>query len=518
MGSRRHILVWGVGAWVLFLASAGVAWADADRAGVTRSAVIYVDDGAALGGDGLSWATAFKYLQDGLAAAGAGDEIRVAGGVYRADQDEGGNVTTGDRAATFQLISGVGLYGGYGGLSNPGNPDERDIVAYETTLTGDLQDNDDPADFPAGPTYDENSYHVVIGSGTDATAIIDGFMVSGGRANGSLLAERYGGGMDNDAGSPSVSNCTFTGNSAVSGGGMGNRPSSAPKVTRCTFTGNSAGSGGAMKNWSSNATVTDCLFTANWATFLDEAGFAGGAMSNGYSSPIVANCIFAGNVAVSSGGGAMANVHSSPTVSNCTFFGNSDVVGVGGMRSRWADSTPTVVNCVFWENAGLQIGDSASVTTVTHSDVQGGWGGTGHDNIDVDPLFVDPDGPDDIVGNEDDNLRLSAGSRCIDAGDNGAVTVTTDLDGRPRILDGNGDSTATVDMGAYEYLPLVLGDMNCDATLDPADITPFALALVDPAGYGQTYPGCDITRGDMNGDTFLDGPDIQAFVTELLAP
>jgi len=31
--------------------------------------------------------------------------------------------------------------------------------------------------------------------------------------------------------------------------------------------------------------------------------------------------------------------------------------------------------------------------------------------------------------------------------------VTTDLDGHPRIVDGNGDSTATVDMGAYEYQP-----------------------------------------------------------------
>ena len=44
---------------------------------------IYVDDGAPLGGDGTSWGTAFTYLQDALAAAAAGDEIRVAQGVYR---------------------------------------------------------------------------------------------------------------------------------------------------------------------------------------------------------------------------------------------------------------------------------------------------------------------------------------------------------------------------------------------------------------------------------------------------
>jgi hypothetical protein len=31
--------------------------------------------------------------------------------------------------------------------------------------------------------------------------------------------------------------------------------------------------------------------------------------------------------------------------------------------------------------------------------------------------------------------------------------VTTDLDGNPRIVDGNGDDVATVDMGAYEFQP-----------------------------------------------------------------
>ena len=54
--------------------------------------VIYVDDDASLGGDGLSWETAKSYLQDALSLATAGDEIRVAGGVYRPDVDEGGGV------------------------------------------------------------------------------------------------------------------------------------------------------------------------------------------------------------------------------------------------------------------------------------------------------------------------------------------------------------------------------------------------------------------------------------------
>ena len=50
------------------------------------------------------------------------------------------------------------------------------------------------------------------------------------------------------------------------------------------------------------------------------------------------------------------------------------------------------------------------------------------------------------------DLRLWTGSPAIDTGDNQYVTpIATDLDGKPRIIDGDGDGDATVDMGAYEY-------------------------------------------------------------------
>jgi hypothetical protein len=98
-------------------------------------------------------------------------------------------------------------------------------------------------------------------------------------------------------------------------------------------------------------------------------------------------------------------------------------------------------------------------STVTYSCVQGGLSGTG--NIDVDPLFVDPNGADGIIGTEDDNLRLSAGSPCIDAGDNSVVDAnSTDLDGNSRILDGDGDGEAIVDMGAYEFVGLIEADVH----------------------------------------------------------
>ena len=106
-----------------------------------------------------------------------------------------------------------------------------------------------------------------------------------------------------------------------------------------------------------------------------------------------------------------------------------------------------VANCVLWGDSPDQIFTESETLTVTFSDVQGGWPGTG--NIDADPLFVDPD---------NGNFRLSPGSPSIDAGDNTAVPleITTDLDGNPRFVDdpdtpdtGNGDPPI-VDMGAYE--------------------------------------------------------------------
>ncbi len=169
----------------LMCLATGPAWADT---------IIYVD-AYATGPthDGSSWCSAYLHLQDALAVALANDEIRVADGTYMPD---GGRVPvggvhvagSGDRTATFQLINGVTVEGGYAGCGAP-DPDARDVDAYETILSGDLNGDDaevpDPADLLGEPTRAENSYHVVTGSGTSATAVLDGFTVMGGNADGS---------------------------------------------------------------------------------------------------------------------------------------------------------------------------------------------------------------------------------------------------------------------------------------------------------------------------------------------
>jgi predicted outer membrane repeat protein len=248
-----------------------------------------------------------------------------------------------------------------------------------------------------------------------------------------------GGGMLNNSSDPTVSNCTFSGNVALfTGGGMYSLNSN-PTVTDCAFSDNFAIDGSGMYNFLSSPTVTDCRFSGNIA------GGDGGGIYSSAGDPIVTNCTFSGNTSGSLGGG-MANIGGSPTVANCTFIDNVAVFNGGGMFN--IINSPTVTNCILWGNSPEEI--SGGTPTVTYSDVQGGFPGTG--NIDADPLFVDP---------ANNDLRLSPDSPCIDAADNTTpdlAGITTDLDGNPRFLDvpetpdtGNGE-LPIVDMGAYEAL------------------------------------------------------------------
>ena len=289
----------------------------------------------------------------------------------------------------------------------------------------------------------------------------------------------FGGGMDNWYSSPTVTNCTFSGNSAdLWAGGMYNRENSSPTVSNCTFSGNTARYGGGMFNqWSSSPTMTDCIFTGNDGggmlnydnsnpmltnctfsgnsanslgggmyndnssptltdcTFTGNTADRGGGMYNHSSSPRVTNCTFAGNSANDAdygcGGGMENYYYSSPTVTNCTFTGNSahaDYSGGGGMSNGYY-SNPTVTNCILWANSATETGDEiynySSDPNFMYCDIagsggSGGWdslfGTDGGGNIDVDPMFVDPNGADGVIGTEDDDLRLQPSSPCIDTG------------------------------------------------------------------------------------------------------
>ena len=464
--------------------------------------VLYVDDDATGANDGSSWCGAFVYLQDALAAVQPPAEIRVAQGVYKPDR--GTAQTPGDRHATFQLFNDVTLRGGYAGCG-AAEPDDRDIAGFETILSGDLNGDD-------GPEFknnDENSFHVVTGSGTDITSVIDGFTISGGCTSHAPMDD--GGGMYNVSGNPTVTHCTFTHNDASArfGGGMANVNAS-PTISGCIFSTNHAAFGGGIANMEgSHPIVSACIFVENLGyssgggmtnylnsdptilncTFVGNVGGWGGGMTNlSDSNPEVTNCLFSGNTGPR-GGGLYTDGNNLTTVTNCTFVGNTSwETGAGGIQS--VGSGVMVTNCILWDNLWGSPGDIASAQFegsghVRYTCVQDNepddlnvYVGVG--NIDDAPVFVDAQGLDNIDGSADDNLRLLSGSPCIDAGDNSSVTVAADRDGYPRIVNG------TVDMGAYEY-------QGCD---DPADCDDGVFcngveACVGGACQAGTAPECD---------------------------
>lgn len=227
--------------------------------------ILYVDS-AGSNIDGTSWAKAFNHLQDALSIAQAGDEIRVAKGIYKPDR--GKDATAGDRNASFRLVNGVVIKGGYRGIEPQLNPDTRNIALYASILSGDLGKNDM---LEITNYTDDNSYHIVLGNKVDSTTIVDGFTIVGGDAFASATSTR-GGGMHNFASNPTIRHCIFIGNFAKdAGGGMFNDSNSNPTLINCTFSGNwAANAGGGMQNSSdSNPRIINCIFWNNTTNITD---------------------------------------------------------------------------------------------------------------------------------------------------------------------------------------------------------------------------------------------------------
>ncbi len=435
----------------------------------------YVDANATGANNGSSWENAFTDLQDALDDVDYGCEVWVAKGTYKPTSQTGGD----EQSATFRITEGVMMYGGFNGTETTRS--ERNWIKNETILSGDI-DNDGLHDA-------DNVWHVVYAtySWIGPTAGIDGFTVTGGYADGQH-PENNGGGIYIHGGgenhpSPTIANCKIIDNYAdISGAGMFIEHGG-PNVVNCSFIGNSSGNGGGIACWSGNLTLTNSMFSGNSAIS------DGGAIACADSNMIVTNCTFAQNTAGFMGGGIFSGIGSWVRVYNSILWDNTADFGN------------------HWYNFGGSI-------VAHYSCVQGNWNDGNQTCTNDDPLFVDANGTDGIAGTEDDNLRLSADSPCIDVGDNSVVTVSTDLDDNLRIINING----TVDMGAYEFYPDFVyvdddaigdprpGDPNVsDPCENGTEVNPFdsIQEAIDMAGGGVTIiiaDGVYTGKGNKNID------------------
>lgn len=412
-----------------------------DEEAFPSSGILYVRQGAS-GTTGMSWDSAFDRLQDALMFApmlGA-TQIWVSAGTYTPNPPEVYSPTSSwRRDASFHLVDGVTVYGGFPPTGTPTFA-ARDPAVYVTTLSGDLDENDEDE------IFSDNSYHVVTAIDVGRSAVLDGFTITGGVADDTF----QGAGVLCDGGSPTIRGCTIEGNQAPydAGGGITCFRQALPAILGCRIAGNSAATGAGINVSYCQPGEDELGVRINNCTIVDNVSVyeGGGIACLNARDMEITNCLIARNSSDYRSAGAVdimtcrADQGSvGVSITNCTIVDNEGSFLTGGIGCY--DSNVAITSSIVWGNTTggttPQIAVEYSSTTVSYSDVEGG--STDNNNKNVDPLFVQE---------SSGNYRLATGSPCIDWGETPFTPGPgeTDLDGHARVLN------CQVDMGAYEFL------------------------------------------------------------------
>ncbi len=368
--------------------------------------VLYVDDDAALGGDGTTWNNAYRYLQDALTAANPDDEIRVAGGEYRPDQDESGLVTPGLRTAAFDLPTNVTIHGGYAGLADPDDPDHRDTAAFVTTLNGDLA-GDDEVNFA---NRSDNSLHVIVVGADVVGCVLDGLTIRGGNADAFSPPNDSGGAIYIDGGAFTLNNVQVVDNQCLDG------------------------VGGAIAVESGDVTITNSSVSYNCVAVDLPSGGGGGGLAANLSTVVIEGSAFSDNVVSGDGrrGGAILCTDAIVTVDDTSFVANrTPGDSVSGGALALVDCTSLITDSSFDDNecwdrgAAIALNGGAAVLS----------GGTFSGNI--------------ATSTYGGGAGISAFNALLDVEDTTFLLETT-VFGVGAGLDAFGGSTVSIDNCAFE--------------------------------------------------------------------
>ncbi|MEN3330718.1 MAG: serine protease [Blastocatellia bacterium] len=337
---------------------------------------------------------------------------------------------------------------------------------------------------PQATIIDGNQLDAVVTfhSGESRSAVLKGFTIQNGNATGE------GGGVNIVLSSPTVTNNLIINNLAETGGGGIGINFGSPliqnniiKKNRQTpaAIGGSGGGGISVGGFGSAQIIGNTISENAWS-------FGGGGMTLNASGPaLVKNNLITDNEAFRGGGLYLINFSPAILVQNLIARNRAD----DGAGIYWSSPVDSIVNNTIVDNDGRQgsgmhvIAGAVAVQTNIINNVirakagqiavlcadlnpqfqprfkftnafsqqgvafDGGCSGQlgMNGNISADPLFMNP---------AVDDYHLQTNSPSIDTGDNSAPNLpSTDLDGKPRIQDGNHDGIAIVDMGAYEAPP-----------------------------------------------------------------
>jgi hypothetical protein len=438
----------------------------------------------------------FPTIQSAIDAAAPGDVVALQPGVFSGpgnrDLDFRGKIATvrGAPDASACVIDCQGL--GRGFFFHSGETAATRVESLTIT--------DGAATLGAG----------VLVQAASSPTLID-MTLSG---NGSLVYQNLGGGIACiEASEPTLLGCTITANSAGTGGGV-YCTESKPRLIECTIYGNTASHGGGVACAVASPVIARCLVEDNSADYWgggvqcaaggepliqactisgNSAGAGGGGLYIESSHPRVLDCLIHANTSLVLGGGLSADRSSSAAFVNCTLVDNVALYAIAH-DAHFQLGSATLSNCILWGSAaGPRAKLSGSAETyfdhcIVKNGISGiiedypGWLIWGPGNLDADPLFADPDGSD---------FSLAAGSPAIDAGDPAFVPEPGqgDLGGGPRLVDGDGDGIAIVDIGADEW-------PGCPTDLDGDGVTGIEDFLALLVAWGPN-PG---HVADLNGD------------------
>lgn len=531
---------------------------------LSAQTVLYVDRAAEGEETGESWAAAFVDLQDALDQARAPnsqvEEIRVAGGRYSPDRGtldpalsfvlmpglalRGGyaGVTAAEPDARDFVLHETILDGDLLGNDIPGFDQFDDL---------DIRDNSGAVVIvPTGAHYvDLDGLTIANGYGSGAwiwppgggglrchanhLAVTDCvFRSHRGRTNGAAV---YG---SINWAELVFRRCRFEGNYGDEGTSV-LRSAGRIVLENCEVIANSMSSGYSAVTGSGSSTVSHCLFSGNdgWALstvgtvedtkfVANDGGYSGGGVirrctfvANSWKGILGGNSItdsvFVGNGHESSppdGGAVLVPGITDILIRSCTFVGNKAGGRGGAVFAAGSAASVTLAeihNSILWGNTDMN-GDRArsqfdwdlAEPWMTYSAVENfaddipGFGNTG-----AEPMFVDPDGVDEVRGTADDDLRLLPQSLLINAGDPDVINEAgiADLDGRPRVMCG------TVDIGAYEF---GAGDVTCDRQVTLVDFAHWPGCATGP-GADSAAPEC--VALDLRYDGPIDLRDFSEF-------
>ena len=418
--------------------------------------------------DGLAWATAKATISAAMALVNGSDNVHVAAGTY-------------NERVTFHASNSNQLLGGYpaagGGTRAPWT---NQTIISGTSLTGSVISI--PGNFATSVGY--------------SGIVIDGFTVK----NGSK-STAYGAGIESYSVGLTIKNCIVENNTSTGSGWVGGIYALALlnelstrllRIEACIIRNNTGPGAGAI--------LIDAI-----------APFQLQLVNNliyGNSSSDTATFLFGvGGVVIGTGSQMMASPPNNPKIINCTIANNTaahTTKKVGGIGVNLdVGETVTIANSIIW-HPGTGVDDiyayNGETITLSYSDVEDA-GDTGTGVIHSNPSFV-----------SGSDYRLNAGSPCIDTGSNSVSGLpATDLDGNPRIADGDSNGTATVDMGAYEFStpagPPPDIDFNGDDLSDLAGLTSNGLIFYTTNRSTWTQiPGVldQMVAGDFDGDDLSD--------------